>query len=235
MTKLYQNMLGNLNIAAALVVAIAISGVLGTATYVLAATTASSTFTQTINPGSLAVDIVDASNSTVGSPSVAMGAVNFSFSCQSSSGTLGTATQKIYVQNPDANDGAWAVTLAASAPTDAWVSAGTDMDFNDPTTSGCGDGADADAYKGQMSVNATAGTLTVGNCLACDTDSVSKGTYASFSENATDTITVIAGAAEADDIGDWMFTGATVTQTIPAEQPAASDYSISLTLTVGAA
>ncbi|MFH0779433.1 MAG: hypothetical protein V1928_01075 [Parcubacteria group bacterium] len=235
MKKMFRKMLSNLNIAAALVVAIVFAGVIGSASYALAALTATSAFTQTINAGTLSIDIVDENNSTVGSPSVALSAATFSFSCQSTTGTLGTSTQKIYVQNPDANDGAWSVTIAASNPTDAFVSAGTDLDFNDPTTSGCTDGGDADAYKGQMSLNATAGTLIAGNCLTCTTDNVSKGTYAQFSQNATDTITILTGAAEADDIGDWMLTGVAVTQTIPAEQPAAADYTISLTMTVGAA
>jgi hypothetical protein len=100
-------------------------------------TSATSSFTQTINPGTLTVDIVDGSYVTVASPAVAMNAVTFSFACQTATGTFGTGTQNIYVKNPDAADNGWVVSLAAAAPTAFWASAGTNMDFNDPTTAGC--------------------------------------------------------------------------------------------------
>ncbi len=150
MNKLSRKLLGKLNIVIALTLAVVMTGGLGGATYVLASST--SNFTQTINPGSLAVDIVDGSYVTVGSPSVAMNAATFSFTCQTATGTFGTASQQIYVANPDAADNGWVVSLAASSPTAYWNSAGTKMDFNDPTSSGCTDGADTDSYKGQMTV-----------------------------------------------------------------------------------
>lgn len=119
---------------------------IATSGIVLAAT---SNFTQTINAGTLAIDIVDASYVTVGSPSVSMSATTFSFTCltggSASTGTFGTSSQVIYIKNPDAADNGWVVSLAASATTAVWDSAGTDFDFNDPTTSGCGDGADSDS------------------------------------------------------------------------------------------
>lgn len=77
-----------------------------------------STFNQTINAGTLAIDIVNGSYTTVGSPAITMNAYNFSFSCQSATGTFGTASEQIYVSNPDAADGGWSASLAASATTD---------------------------------------------------------------------------------------------------------------------
>jgi hypothetical protein len=65
---------------------------------------ATSNFAQTINAGTLSVDIVDASYVTVGSPSVTMTAAPFSFACQTATGTFGSGTQQIYVKNPDASD-----------------------------------------------------------------------------------------------------------------------------------
>jgi hypothetical protein len=193
-----------------------------------------SNFTQTINAGTLAVDIVDGSYVTVASPSVAMGAVTFSFGCQSASGTLGTASQVIYVTNPDAADNGWTVTMAASAPTAVWDSAGTDYDFNDPGGSGCTDGGDADSLAGQMTVNPAPGTLGVGQCDSCVTTNVTKGSSTGYNEGTTNSVTILTGAAGSNDIGDWTLTGVSLSQTIPGEQPAASDYDINMTLTATA-
>ncbi len=198
--------------------------------FVLASAT--SNFTQTINAGTLSVDIVDGSYVSVGSPSVPMQSASFSFSCQTRTGAFASSTQQIYVQNPDAADGGWTVSLAASDPTNVWDSAGTDFDFNDPGGSGCTDGGDADSLGGQMTVDPSAGTLSTGECLSCATTNVTRGASNAFSEGATDSITILTGAAGSNDIGDWRLTGISISQTIPGEQPAASDYDISLTLTI---
>ena len=195
-------------------------------------TSPTSNFSQTINPGTLATDIVNGSYVAVGSPAVAMGAITFGFTCQTTTGTFGTGTQQIYVKNPDASATGWAVSLAAASPTAYWASAGTNMDFNDPTTAGCTDGADADSLKGQMSVDPSVGTLAVGQCSVCTTTGVTKGTSAAFNQGTLDSITILSGAAGSDDIGDWKLTGVSISQKIPAEQPAASDYAIPLTLSI---
>jgi hypothetical protein len=196
-------------------------------------TSATANFTQTINPGSLTVDIVDGSYISVASPSFAMNPVTFGFTCQTSTGTFGTASEVIYVKNPDASDTGWSVNLAASSPTAFWASAGTNMDFNDPSGSGCTDVAgDADSLQGQMTVDPSVGTLTVGGCSSCTTTSVSKGSLAAFNEGTVNSINILTGAAASDDVGDWKLTGVAISQKIPAEQPAASDYSIALTLSV---
>jgi hypothetical protein len=191
-----------------------------------------SNFTQTINPGALTVDIVDASYVTVASPSVAMNAATFGFVCQTSTGTFGTSTQVIYIKNPNAANNGWVVNLAASSPTAFWASAGTAMDFNDPAGSGCTDGGDTDTLKGQMTVDPSVGTLAVGGCSSCTTASITKGSSAAFNEGTLDSINILTAAAASNDIGDWRLTGVAISQTIPAEQPAASDYSISLTLSI---
>jgi len=197
---------------------------------VLASST--SNFTQTITAGSLAIDIVNGSYVTVASPAVAMGSKTFSFACQTSTGTLGTVTQMIYVYNPDAADAGWTASLAGSATTALWASAGPDYDFNDPTTSGCTDGADADAFGGQMTVDASGGTLAKGQCATCVTTNVTKGSSGSFNEGTTNSITVLAGAAGSDDIGDWTLIGVAISQKIPAEQIPATDYNINMVLSI---
>ncbi len=202
----------------------------GSASYVLASST--SNFTQVVSAGTLAVDIVDASYVTVASPSVAMGAVTFSFTCQTATGTFGSASQVIYVKNPDAADGGWTASLAGSATTAVWDSVGTDYDFNDSTGTGCTDGADVDALGGQMTVDPSVGTLAVGQCASCVVTNVTKGSSTAFLEGTTNSITVLTGAIASNDIGDWKLTGVTISQKVPAEQPAASDYDISMVLSV---
>lgn len=219
----YPNFLGGLFFSLIVTSSIGIAG------YVFTAST--SQFQQTINAGTLAVDIVDSSYSSVGSPSVAMGATTFSFACNTSTGTFGaTTTQQIYVKNPDAADNGWTLSLAASAPTAAWNSAGTDFDFND--SGNCADGADGDSLGGRMTVNPAIGTLSSGSCSACTVTGVTKGSETSFNQGTTDSITILTGASGSNDIGDWRLNGVAITQTIPAEQPAAGDYAISMVLSV---
>jgi hypothetical protein len=223
--------LRKLNTAFRLILAVVVIGGLGGVTYILASST--SNFTQTINPGSLSVDIVDGSYVSVPSPTMAMGAAPFSWSCQTVTGTFGTSTQQIYVKNPDASDSGWSVSLAASGTTNVWASAGTPFDFNDPTGSGCTDGADAgDAVGGQMTVDPSGATLAVGQCLSCNTSNVTQGSSAAFSEGGPDTITILTGAAGSSDIGDWTLQGVSISQKVPAEQPAASDYNINMVLSI---
>lgn len=230
MESLQHLLLRKLDILPVVVLAFFVMSSLNIATIVLASAT--SNFTQTINAGTLSVDIVDGSYVTVASPSFAMTAATMSFSCQTVTGTFGTASQVIYVKNPDAADGGWSVSLAASATTAVWDGAASDFDFNDPTTSGCTDSADADSVAGQLTVDPSAGTLAAGQCASCVTTNVTKGSSNAFVEGTTNSITVLTGAAGSDDIGDWKLTGVSLSQTIPAEQAAANDYDINMTLSV---
>lgn len=202
--------------------------------YALASST--SNFQLTINPGTLSIDIVNGSYVAVASPSVVFGAVNASFGCQTpgASGTFGTATQQIYIANPDAADNGWTASLAASAPTNLWSSA-TGLDFNDPsgTPAGCADGGgDTDTRGGQMTVNPSGATLANGQCTGCNTSNVTLGSSAAFDEGTTDSITVASAAAAANDIADYTVQGVAVTQTIPGSQPAANDYDINMVLSI---
>jgi autotransporter-associated beta strand protein len=181
--------------------------------------------------GALTVDIVDAGGTPVGSPTIAMGSVIFSFIYQTASGTFGVSDQKIRVENTTTNP-QWSLTMAAdSGPTAFWNSAGTDYDFNDPTAS-AEDGADPDSLGGQMTVNPLSATITPQG--GCDTTGLTLGSSASYSESATDDITILSAGASAGTSCYWDTTGIAVSQTIPKEQPAASDYYINMTLTITA-
>lgn len=196
-------------------------------------------FTQTISAGTLTTDILDASRVTVASPSAALTAKTFSFSCQSggsaSTGTLGTSSQRLYVMNPSAAANGFTLTIAAtSGATSKWANTGVTRtyDFNDSGTSGCSDGADADSISGQLTIDPSAGTLTT-DCLSCTSTNITKGSSSAFVQGTTDSVTLLNAAAGSDDVWRGYLTGATLSQTIPAEQ-APDSYSINLTVTVTA-
>lgn len=193
-----------------------------------------SEFSITINPGTLAIDIVDTTSAyaTVPSPTVTFSSTTTSFSCGSTTGTLGTATQAIYVTNPDAADNGWTASIAATdGPTGFWDGTIADMDFNDPTGSGCTDGGDADLLRGQLTVNPSTGTVAVGQCLSCTTTGVTAGSSNAFNQGVTNSITLFSASAASNDIGDWTLQGVSLSQTIPAEQPA-DNLTIDMTLSV---
>ena len=232
MSKIYRHLLSKTQLSRLALFLLILVSVLSTGLYALAAST--SEFTQAINPGTLSTDIVDGSYASVSSPSFTMSAAPFSFACQASTGTFGSATQQIYVKNPDAADSGWSLSLAASAPTAFWDStvSAVDVDFNDPNTGGCGDGADTDSLKGQMTVDASGATLAKGACATCNVTNIAKGASTAFNQDTTDSITLLNAAAGSDDIGDWTLQGVGVSQQIPGEQPAASDYKLNLSLSI---
>ncbi|MFO0704636.1 MAG: hypothetical protein U0517_01495 [Candidatus Andersenbacteria bacterium] len=217
-------------LVAIVVAIIAVAATVGGLVYVLASNTSS--FTQNINAGTLTTDIVDGSYASVASPSVPMSTLTFSFSCQTSTGSFGTSTENIYVQNPDGADNGWTLSLAASATTDLWTSGSNTYDFNDSSGSGCTDGADADSKGGQMTVDPSGGTLLTGQCASCATTGISKGSSTPFVQDTTDSVTLLSAAAGSNDIGDWRFRGVSISQKVPGEQPAASGYALNMVLSV---
>ena len=178
--------------------------------------------------GSLTVDIVDSGGNPVAGPTMAMNTVDFSFNSQNVTGTFGVASQKVRVDNGTANP-QWTLSLAASATTDFWNSAGSDYDFNDPTA-GAGDGGDADSVGGQMTVDPSISTITPQG--GCSTTGLTKGSSTAFSEGATDTVTLLTAGPSAEASCYWDVTGIGISQSLPAEQPAASDYNIDMVLSV---
>lgn len=185
-------------------------------------------FTQSIN-GILDVSIVDASGNTVTSPTVAFSATNFSMSSQTSTGTLGTNTERIRVTNPTAT-ATWTASIAATdGSTAIWDGTSVDYDFNDPTAN-AGDGSDTDSVGGQMSVDpATSGNIAgVGGT---STSNVSLGAADSFEEGVTDSIDLMSAASGAQAPGQWDLTSIGISQSIPGGQ-ATGSYSIDMTITV---
>ena len=183
--------------------------------------------------GTLSVDVVDSGGTSVASPSAAFGSMPLSFNCSSSSGSLGVSSQKIRVNNDTAN-GAWSVSIAAtSGATGRWANAGLTSfyDFNDASGSpaGCADGADADAYIGQLSLNPSVATVTPE--VGCSNTNTTLGSSSSFVQGSTDSLTLISANSSAQTNCYWELTGITASQKVPAEQPVGS-YTINMTITV---
>lgn len=178
--------------------------------------------------GSLTVDIVDAGGASVGSPSISMSSTTFSFSSQTTTGTLGVSSEKIRVDN-STGTATWNLNIAATGGSTAfWDGASSDYDFNDPTAS-AGDGGDVDSLGGQMTINPSLATITPEG--GCTTTNLSLGSNTAFSEGVVDSINIASAASGADTGCYWDFTGIGVSQTIPPEQGADS-YTINMTVSV---
>lgn len=204
------------------------------ATYHFVSAAGNSTLNQTINPGTMAVDIRSNSSTSVTSPSVGMSAKTFSFNCQSggsaSTGTLGSSSERIYVDNPNAGNNGWTLSIAATNGSPAlWhnTASTTKFDFNDAGGSGCADG-DADTFKGQLTIDPSVSTITA-DYSGSDVTNLTKGGSSAFS--AATPITLLTAAAGAPDIWRGYMTGISLSQVIPAETPA-DTFSLELTLSV---
>lgn len=183
-----------------------------------AAPAADSKLSQTISPGVISTDIRNASGDVLSGQVFAMSPVSVSNTQQTATGAFGTASQRITVDNPGGANGGWTLTLNATVPgTAKWVSGSNNYSYNGTIA------------QGRLTVNANAGTLaaSIGTVTG-----IAKGASASFS--GTSSVTLLTAAASSDDIWQGYITGVSLSQTIPASQPAGS-YQIDMTQTVTAA
>ncbi|MFH0820501.1 MAG: hypothetical protein V1908_01880 [Candidatus Peregrinibacteria bacterium] len=187
-------------------------------------------FSQTISDGVQSVDVVNTTGTPVGSPAVSFNSLAFSFDSQTATGTLGAVDQKIRVFNPT-GDTTWNVSLAAtSGATATWSNGGTDRyDYNDANADGT-DSADTDSVGGRLTVNPSAATLA-GVGTSCTTSNVTLGSSANFQEGSVASVTLLTGAAGSPRYCRWDLTGVSLSQVLPASQPAGT-YSIDFTLTI---
>ena len=179
-------------------------------------------FTQQINPGVLAGKILNSSGVEVAAPAVALSAKNFSFACQSSTGTLSTASERLYVENATAGTAnGWTMAINAATPgTDTFTSGANTMAYNG---TGCTDGS-YDAGAGQLSLNTTASTVNTDSGTA---GTATKGAGGSFT--GTSAITLMQGTA-ANAMWRGHITDIAVTQKIPPAQPAGT-YAMNFVVT----
>lgn len=200
--------------------------IIGTGIFLSAAQTAGASpntqLQQVISAGTLSTDILDASQVTVSSPGISLSSLNVSSACQTTTGTYGSGSQRIYVDNPGASATGWVLSMAAtSGNTATWTTGSQTYDFNDPTGSGC--------TNGQLTINPSAGTTNAQS--PSTTTGVTLGSSAAFNQGTTDAIELVNAGASSDDIWRGYFTGIGVSQKVPATKPAGT-YTISLTQTV---
>ena len=178
--------------------------------------------------GTLGVDIVDSGGTSVSSPSVSMSGATIGFGCQTTTGTFGTSSEKIRVTN-STGTATWTLSVAASAPTDLWTQGTNKFDFNDSTGSGCTDGADADAYGGQLTQNPSGATVTPQS--GCNNTGISLGSSNSFVQGTTDSITLVSASSGAGTGCYWDITGVGLSQKVPLEQTPTT-YNVNFTVTI---
>ena len=175
------------------------------------------TLNQTIEDGTLNVAIVDGDGLEVSTPAVGFSTAEFSFSSQETTGTLGTSTEMIRLDNPTST-ATWSVAIAATDGGSAAWDSGTDTyPYNGAT-----------AADGQLEVDPSSGTITPFG--TCDVADPSVGSATSFVSGTTSSITLMSATEESDAYCRWDLTGVGMTQTIPAIQPVGS-YSIAMTIT----
>jgi len=183
------------------------------------------TLNQAVNAGVLSADILGSDGTTpVASPAVTFGAVNKSFSCQTTTGTLGSNTNRLYVSNLGANNGFNLAIAATGGAAATWTDGGTKTyKYNDAAGSGC--------TNGQMSVDPSVGTITTDCNSSCSGVTVNKGSSDTYISGTKDSIVLMSTGTA----GGWKgyLTGVTLSQKIPANQADAS-YSLGMTLTATA-
>lgn len=188
--------------------------VMAPAAYAVTTSSANSQLTQQINNGVLSTDVRNASNAIVPSPSFAMSAVSVSTSQQTATGTLGSNSQRISVDNPGGATNGWTLALNATTPgTGTWTAGANTYAYN------------GSAATGQLTVDPSMATLTVNTGT---NTGITKGTSSAFTGSTA--ITLMTAGSTASQIWNGYLTGIGMSQAIPASQPSGA-YTINLTQT----
>ena len=193
--------------------------VVGIGVAVYAAPSDSTNFTQQIGAGVISSFIGDESGVEVASPGVTFSNISVSNFMQTSTGTLGTNSQRIYVDNPSGANNGWTVTLAATGGTSAkWTDGSNQYSYNGAT-----------AAKGPLTVDPSVGTISM---EVGTTTGITAGSTATYN-GSTSAVTLLTAAAGSDDINRLYLTGVNLSQTVPASTPPGS-YTLDFTETVAA-
>jgi len=185
-----------------------------------------------VSTGIISGDIVDSGGVSVPSPSFAMNNTSVPFTCNETTGTLGTSSQRIRISNTTTG-ATWTTSIAATdGPTALWRNSGNSLqyDYNESSGSpvGCSDGSDADSMSGKLRIEPSAGTITPQT--SCSLTGVSLGSNQDFNQTTTNAITLMSAASGANTNCYWDLTGVNLRQYIPANQSVDS-YNINLTVT----
>ena len=202
---------------------IAVFGVLSTLVvlssnnFVYAALTAGSQLSQVIGAGVLSTSIRDGSGAVVASPSFSMNSAAVSTNAQTVTGTFGTTSQRITVDNPGGANNGWTLTLAGtSGGSTVWTNGSATYPFNGNSTTG------------QLTVNPSIAALTP---VTGTSTGITLGSQAAFS--AATPVNLMTASGGSDDIWNGYITGVGMSQVIPASQVPGT-YTLDLTQTVAA-
>lgn len=166
---------------------------------------------------SLAVGFVDGVGAPISKPTFAMNATSEKTSLQSVTGTFADSARKLRVFNDLVTNG-WSVSLAATTGNTAvWKRSDNLAQY----------AFNANATSGQLSINPGTGSIA----SACGTTGTSLGASANFVQGSQDSVTLFTASSAAPLGCAYDFTGAALTQTIPAQQ-AAGAYTLDMTATV---
>ncbi len=182
--------------------------------------------------GVLSNDIVDGSGASIATPSLSLNSLGYPFDCNQSTGTLGTASQKLRVSNMTSNP-TWTTSITAtSGSTALWANGGNtqQFDYNDVSGSpaGCSDGGDADTKAGKLRVEPSSATITP--LSGCSASNISLGSNQDFTEGSINTITLATGTSSADVECYWDLTNIILKQYVPIGQ-SPDNYLLNLTIT----
>jgi hypothetical protein len=183
--------------------------------------------TQTVNAGTLSTDILQSDDSTpVASPTVAFSTLNRTFTCQTSTGTLGDANDKVNVTNFGSNNGFVLSIAATGGYTSTWTAGANTYKFNDST------GSTAGCTNGQLTVDPSVATLTDDCQGACNDTGVTQGASTAFDHTGSvDSVTLLSSTS--GSAWEGYLTGIGLSQKVPASQPSGS-YALGMTITVAA-
>ncbi len=171
----------------------------------------------------LSHDIVNGAGASVANPTVAMSTLTKTFTCQTATGTLGTASQKIRVSNSTDNP-AWSLSIAATGGQSAvWQAGANTYAYNNAAGSGC-TGGQLTITPSQAGVSASSG---------CSTSGVTAGSSGSFTAGSVNAVTLLSAATPAAIDCSWDMQNISLSQKVPANQ-ASGAYNIGLTLTLTA-
>jgi hypothetical protein len=178
---------------------------------------------QTINDGVKSIDIVDATGTTIASPSITFGALTFSFGTQDSTlNGIFTSAQRVRVSNPTIGH-TWTASLAGSAPGAKWISGANQYSFDDAAGSGY--------TTGQMTVDASAASGAWAGVGGCATTGITTGSSTAFVNGTTDSVTLGNGAAATPNYCRYDYTGGRMVQKIPAGQVSGA-YALTMVVSV---
>jgi len=173
--------------------------------------------------GDLGVSIVDATGVVVSSPSVSFGAALSGQTCQQTTGTLGTSSQRVRISNYLVKNG-WSASIAATGGSSAnWSSGSTGYAYNKS------DGSPPGCTYGQLTLQPASATISPS--VGCLVTGISMGSNASFMQGSTDAITLANASSSSQRFCYWDMTNVVALQRIPPGLPAGV-YSLDLTITV---